>query len=328
VIADPGSAALLNLAGLGIPICLRDDLSCGPVLDFSDANRWSLRQQFWGELAERGPRDVKDDFEELLKSEDALRSCSTIRLWVGSSVQEHLTLLWSVAALTHLQVDLSKLDMVYLDHDPANGRRVPFLHVVSEKGYRIAANMALPVTDSLLRECQQAWQAVTQPTPAGLQSLPRGGSVDASVILSRVRYLRFLYPSISTGLNITDTELLARCKSRGPKESRILGEYLGAQWETIMDSGDVIVSWRISRLASPQLARPLLHLEPDTTSANRHMRVVSLTEFGEAVLAGQANHLLVNGIDDWVGGVHLSSRHSNVWCYDETNDLLVAGSGH
>ena len=45
------------------------------------------------------------------------------------------------------------------------------------------------------------------------------------------------------------------------------------------------------------------------------------------MLAGQGNHLSVNGIDDWVGGVHLSSRRSNVWRYDETNDLLVAGSG-
>ena len=95
-----------------------------------------------------------------------------------------------------------------------------------------------------------------------------------------------------------------------------------------MHSSDVILSSRISRLGSPQLAKPLLHLEPDTTSADPHMRAVNLTEFGEAVLAGQANHLAVNGIDDWVGGVHLSSRNSNVWRYDETNDLLVAGSGN
>ena len=95
-----------------------------------------------------------------------------------------------------------------------------------------------------------------------------------------------------------------------------------------MHSSDVILSSRISRLGSPQLTRPLLHLGPDTTSADPHMRSVTLTEFGEEVLAGQGNHLSVNGVDDWVGGVHLSSQHSNVWRYDETSDLLVAGSGN
>jgi hypothetical protein len=38
-----------------------------------------------------------------------------------------------------------------------------------------------------------------------------------------------------------------------------------------------------------------------------------LTEHGEAILAGDGNAVEWNGIDDWVGGVHLDSRSGRVW---------------
>jgi hypothetical protein len=35
---------------------------------------------------------------------------------------------------------------------------------------------------------------------------------------------------------------------------------------------------------------------------------VKLTSFGQDVLAGNANNVRENGIDDWIGGVHLSAE--------------------
>jgi hypothetical protein len=40
---------------------------------------------------------------------------------------------------------------------------------------------------------------------------------------------------------------------------------------------------------------------------------VHLTETGGAVLAGRANAVELNGIDDWVLGVHLDSASGSVW---------------
>jgi len=40
---------------------------------------------------------------------------------------------------------------------------------------------------------------------------------------------------------------------------------------------------------------------------------VALTETGDAVLAGRANAVKLNGIDDWVLGVHLDAAHGSVW---------------
>ena len=48
------------------------------------------------------------------------------------------------------------------------------------------------------------------------------------------------------------------------------------------------------------------------TGDTRTMRgcEVKLASFGQKVLAREANNVQENGIDDWVGGVHLSTEGS------------------
>lgn len=48
---------------------------------------------------------------------------------------------------------------------------------------------------------------------------------------------------------------------------------------------------------------------------------VALTEAGESVLAGRANAEGLNGIDDWVLGVHLDSERGSVW-YQKAGTLV------
>jgi hypothetical protein len=48
---------------------------------------------------------------------------------------------------------------------------------------------------------------------------------------------------------------------------------------------------------------------------------VAITEAGELVLAGRANAIELNGIDDWVFGIHLDSRQGSVW-YRKGNTLV------
>ena len=46
---------------------------------------------------------------------------------------------------------------------------------------------------------------------------------------------------------------------------------------------------------------------------DRNTRAAVLTDAGESVLAGHANAVELNGIDDWVLGVHLDSENGSVW---------------
>lgn len=50
------------------------------------------------------------------------------------------------------------------------------------------------------------------------------------------------------------------------------------------------------------------------------MDEVKLTALGRQVLAGEANQAQVNGIDDWIGGVHLCAEKGVTF---REGDLLI-----
>ncbi|MNI53225.1 hypothetical protein D3C73_1080480 [compost metagenome] len=50
---------------------------------------------------------------------------------------------------------------------------------------------------------------------------------------------------------------------------------------------------------------------------------LELTKAGLQVLQGNFDHVRLNGIDDWVGGVHLMTGNKPVWRWDKSNERLV-----
>jgi hypothetical protein len=54
--------------------------------------------------------------------------------------------------------------------------------------------------------------------------------------------------------------------------------------------------------------------------------LLRLTDAGRDVLAGRADHVALNGIDRWIGGVHLSG--SDVpWRWDEGTESVTSRRG-
>jgi hypothetical protein len=75
--------------------------------------------------------------------------------------------------------------------------------------------------------------------------------------------------------------------------------------------GDNWLFWRLQRLANPTLPHPAVTLTGEgSTIAGTEAR---LTADGERFLAAELNFVELNGLNDWVGGVHLDSRVGDVW---------------
>ena len=83
--------------------------------------------------------------------------------------------------------------------------------------------------------------------------------------------------------------------------------------------GDTTCFAVLDRLA--QGARPLLRLDPAGRAAVR-TTAVQLTEIGARVLEGEADHVTLNDIDRWIGGVHLRGRQVP-WRWDDGIEALV-----
>jgi hypothetical protein len=99
----------------------------------------------------------------------------------------------------------------------------------------------------------------------------------------------------------------------------VLAQTIEAMFEDGDLVGDLYMASRM--LAMSNCARPLLNYSGSRQQLGRGE--VWLTEFGEQVLKGTASAYPDNPIDDWAGGVHLSSANGNLWFND--NGVIVRG---
>ena len=140
------------------------------------------------------------------------------------------------------------------------------------------------------------------------------------ILADRINQLKHRYPFLQTGLNLYNNKLLQACKDYGPSVVSVVVEYMCAFNDDPENTGDVILHGHLLKLASAELKHPLLKLEGDIKELRSF--TVKLTEAGKAVLMGEANFVELNGIDEWIGGVHLQSP-GPVWFYNPEQAKLV-----
>jgi hypothetical protein len=83
--------------------------------------------------------------------------------------------------------------------------------------------------------------------------------------------------------------------------------------------GDITCFGRMDRMAGGP--HPLLRLHPPGRPVQRTTGV-HLTGAGARVLAGEADQIALNGIDRWIGGVHLQGHHVP-WRWDDGIEIIV-----
>ena len=84
--------------------------------------------------------------------------------------------------------------------------------------------------------------------------------------------------------------------------------------------GDTWSFGTMRRLA--QAPTPLLDIAPAGVDVLGDS-VVRLSDAGQLVLDGELDHVAMNGIDRWVGGVHLAG-HDLPWRWNESRETLVS----
>jgi hypothetical protein len=159
----------------------------------------------------------------------------------------------------------------------------------------LAAHQARTAVDhGLLDLGQVAWAAFRSPDPTAVEAvLPACASLLAPLGDALRRHLE-QFPGAVDGLARTERQALAALAA-GPAD---LAELMQAQIEaeTLPFLGDTVLLGHLARLAAA--THPIVR-------AVTQQRWV-LTDVGADVLAGRADHAALNGLDHWLGGVHLT----------------------
>jgi hypothetical protein len=179
---------------------------------------------------------------------------------------------------------------------------------------------ALFPTRALVAEVQielgaRAWQAFCASEPQALERLSTADTSALPFLAGALRRHFEEYPSVRNGLSRSQQQILDAVDAG----SRTVGEAFGAcaRMEERIFMGDSTFFSIAGDLASA--AHPLITLDRSPEESLPAAGSVALTTLGRNVRTGSEDHVRLNGIDAWRGGVHLTVDR----CYRWSGDSLV-----
>lgn len=184
-----------------------------------------------------------------------------------------------------------------------------------------------PVSAAQLQLAGRAWAAFRAPDPSGLARIVHEDLSLLPHLGAALRRHLEQFPGCADGLSRSERTIV-RMLTAGPVPGAELFRRLAAAEEAEF-LGDTVFAWYLYQL-SAACTHPLIvdaggtMLTIPRTDADRRTcfaRTFRLTEAGRAVALGREDRIGLNGIDRWLGGVHLRSP-DRVWRWDPEDRRL------
>jgi hypothetical protein len=192
------------------------------------------------------------------------------------------------------------------------------------------------VSDEAWEAAIEAWAAFRSPDPTAVLHYEHSGAWP-TLRAALARHLQ-QFPSVEAGLSRTEWQTL-HALADGPLPLRTAFRDSNHEVEDAIFMGDLGWWYHIrSLIAAPQ---PLIAVvgptpeafgDPDWWREDDAAPRLTLTETGARVLAGDADRIALNGINRWLGGVHLmalpgeGASASPLWRWDDANRRLTKKS--
>jgi hypothetical protein len=310
------AAERIREAGVtGTVLPWRDVLHDGPVpagLPLEELSE--VRAAFIGE-GWADPDEARRDFAERDRALAASRQENEVVLWFEHDLYDQLQL-------------IQLLDW-FAEHEP---RALTLINPPEYLGRASPVRLAVlfgtraPVSRAQLVLGRRAWEAFRSPDPHAVEELIRGDTGGLPHLADALRRLLEEYPSTTNGLSRTERQALEVLLG-GPRTLRDLYPAAHHQQEPVVWMGDWSFVEIVLALAGAET--PLLAFDeppPAEESMGYEQTMqgrVSITDAGRQALAGAVDAVRMNGIDRWIGGVHLAGREA-AWRWDPEARRIVA----
>jgi hypothetical protein len=278
----------------------RDVLHEGPVPEVAPAE---LRQIRVGYLSgyEGAKRDeAMRQFIERDQALEANRDGEYV-LWFEADLYDQLQIVEILARLAGLGVPAQRITLICIGEHAGIARFGGLGELTAEQLRELPhTNASARLTPAALELAARAWAAFRAATPEGLGAIAAARQGELRFLGEAFDRLSREYPATRDGLSLTERRVLAAVADGAPDAGRAFVR--AGSRETRPYMGDSTCFGRMDRMAEGP--RPLLHIDPPGRPVTRTTGV-RLTDAGSRVLAGQADQIALNGIDRWIGGVHL-----------------------
>ena len=313
-IVNGSSAAGMVRQALGLSrddLISHDDLlSCGPLFPLRSIDEWRSQRENY--LRTLYPFEFYFDSvnRDLLSCAEDLRHADRVTLWLGTGLAEQVLFAWLIQLFCLLNVDLDKLRVIQFSTDPKMGYEILGIGMLNAD--QVKAHPEPFVLDEVaIDSLEGAWMAAISSTPARLVEFLASDPGPLPFLERSLQSLITRFPNFESGLSLWDFELLRQVVERGPTAAKVIGFTMIRLIDNLDCIGDAHLFARLKLLGNLSLNQPLVSLKGNL--AEMRETEVTVTETGKAVLNGEVNAVRLNGIDEWVGGIHLNSAAGEVW---------------
>ena len=276
-----------------------------------------LRRERAGFIAGADGVDAAEVLRRFQERDRALAASSggEYLLWFEADLYDQLQIAQILAALRDLGVAPDRVRLVCIGEYPgiAHFGGLGQLEPGQLPGLLDAAT---PLTAEALDLGAAAWAALRAPDPGGLGRIAASRSPELRFLGEAFDRLAREYPSTRDGLSLTERRILAATPADGATAGTVFTR-LGER-EARPYLGDLFAFRIMDRLANARV--PLLELDPPGDAVTAAIRLRP-TPAGTRVLRGEADHVALNGVDRWVGGVHLRGDRPS-WRFDEGTESV------
>jgi hypothetical protein len=244
-------------------------------------------------------------------------------LWFEADLYDQLQLIEILARMRTLRVSPEKITLICVGEYPGIAHFGGLGELRSDQLRGLAFTVATTLDEHALEYAELAWAAFRAPDPMALATISTAPSDELRFVAEAFDRVAREYPSTRDGLSLTERRILAAVAEEVPTAGAVFERVSAREIRPFL--GDTWCFDRMTRLTL--CANPLLQIRSDASDETAGSPVgpqtpLWLTPEGRRVLRGRDDHVALNGIDRWIGGVHLSGRDCP-WRWDEGMEAIA-----
>ena len=308
-----GSSIEEPLRESGVPgkfFSFRDALIAGPIIAGLNKEQW--RQLRVEHLASSYGVEPNTCDQQLSEQSEALESYSThdeVVLWFEHDLFCQLNLLYLLDWFAHVDLAQTKLSLVNIGEFPGK-ENFRGLGELNEKELASLFPQRQMVTATQLELASAAWRAFSSPDPTSLESILQTDTSSLPFLSTAMSAHLRRFPNTANGLGQIENKSLELVENGRELFSDLFPEFIAT--EPVYGLGDSQLWLTLVNLSEGN--QPLLTTQSDNERVSP-TTTFKITDAGKAVLNGRSDFVHLNGVDQWLGGVHLQGS-DRLWRWD------------
>ena len=308
----------------GEHLAFREALALGPTPQVTTRSEWlDVRANYLADESSLDADRVRADLVRLDEALNAVSDYTEATLWFEHDLLCQINLSYLLARFARRGTNGARLNLICIG-EYAGIKNFRGLGELTAAQMAALFDTRHEVTAAEKRVAEAAWSAYCSPDPRAIEQLVAEDTSALPYLKGALLQHLARFPSLRNGLSRAENRLLAFIAAGEVEFTRLCHKFFAA--EPAYGLGDY-AAWQDLRQMA-QAAHPLIVIsgydEGDGASptSSMHRATFAITEAGNEVLNGERDFIEMNGLDRWLGGVHLHTE--NLWRWDEVNEKLIA----